>query len=176
MSPMPNFQPNQNPSHDKTTSAEPHTNNDIDNNILPIRDHQSSHVLLTTISVEQPDDESNASTVTDDNVSVRSDALSDDINRNPDDILDGDKPPKAIRQRSSLPKDASIDVLASKTYNYIMFLFTYFNLNLIRSTASPVRHRFGHLGCPNSTLHTRPPLPAISLTALHGSSIRSRRA
>lgn len=117
---MPNFLPNQNqPINESPTDDDDSTkpNNDIDNNIMPQQNttsHQLQPVLLTTISVEQPDDYSNASTTTEDNLSVRSEAISDDINRNPDDFIDIDKPPKLSRQRSSLPKDASVDILASK--------------------------------------------------------------
>lgn len=115
MSPMPNFLSNENQIDDATSqsTANLHSTNDLDNNIMP---NHGTPTLLTTISVEQPDDESNPqSTTTDDNLSVRSEAISDDINRNPDDLLDADRSARVLtRQRSSLPKDASVDVLASK--------------------------------------------------------------
>lgn len=127
MSPMPNFQSQPSPaSLDESTPADRPNyihNNDNDNNIMSNttiqnpksqQQQQHQHLLLTTISVEHPDDVSNASTTTDDNLSMRSEVIHDDINRNPDDQIDGDKPPKLTRQRSQLPKDASVDVFASK--------------------------------------------------------------
>lgn len=103
---MPNFQLNHN---DGSSPSPEHQDNDNDND-------RSSPVLLTTISVE----ESSSQTATDDNLSVRSGMDSDDINKNPDDVLDANvvNEAKATGRRTelknSLPRDASVDVLASE--------------------------------------------------------------
>lgn len=122
---MPNFQPNHNGEHVSPT----HRTNDIDNNHS---DQDRQPVLLTTISVEQIEDESSQS-VTDDNLSVRSEVDTDDINKNPEELLDektATDTTKATGRRSelknSLPRDSSVDVLASKTnQNHIKRILKY---------------------------------------------------